>query len=251
MRRRAAGQQEVGSMEVAIVTGASKGLGKALADGLTRTGWSLVIDARNEDALGDAEASLRTQLEPGAELVALAGDVTSPSHRRALVDAARHLGSLDLIVNNASSLGDTPLPKLGDYRLESLRQVLEVNLIAPLALFQEALELLRHSVNPRLLSITSDASVEHYDRWGGYGLSKAALDHASMTLGVENSDLLSWAVDPGDLRTEMHQQAFPGQDISDRPLPESVVPSLLALISSDSPSGRYRAIELVTTVGAL
>lgn len=238
-------------MEVAIVTGASKGLGRALAEGLALSGWSLVIDARGEDALRRTEQSLCSQLEPGAQLVALVGDVTSPSHRHALVDAARQLGSLDLIVNNASSLGDTPLPELADYPVESLRGVLEVNLIAPLALLQESLELLRRSTNPRLLSITSDASVEHYERWGGYGLSKAALDHVSITLGVENSDLLSWAVDPGDLRTEMHQQAFPGEDISDRPFPESVVPTLLALIRGDSPSGRYKVSELATSVGAV
>jgi NAD(P)-dependent dehydrogenase (short-subunit alcohol dehydrogenase family) len=237
-------------MEIAIVTGASKGLGRALAEGLVRSGWSLVIDARSEHALRAAETEIREHLEPGARLVAIAGDVTSGPHRSALVDAARQLGGLDLVVNNASSLGDTPLPGLVDYQLDGLRSVLEANVIAPIALFQDARDLLRHSSKPRLLNITSDASVEHYAGWGGYGMAKAALDHVTVTLGVEDSKLRSWAVDPGDLRTEMHQLAFPGEDISDRPLPESVVPNLLALIGSETPSGRYRASEFAISVGA-
>ena len=171
-------------MEIAIVTGASKGLGRALAEGLVRSGWSLVIDARNEQALRAAETGLRAQLEPGARMVAISGDVTSGLHRRALVEAAWQLGGLDLVVNNASSLGDTPLPGLVDYHLDGLRSVLEANVIAPVALFQDAADLLRNSSNPRLLNITSDASVEHYEGWGGYGMAKAAFDHATVTLGV-------------------------------------------------------------------
>jgi NAD(P)-dependent dehydrogenase (short-subunit alcohol dehydrogenase family) len=241
------GRQEVGNMEVAIVTGASKGLGRALAEGLAEGGWSLVIDARTEAALESTGRALGARLWPGARVLAVPGDITSPSHRSELVKAAGQLGRLDLIVNNASSLGETPLPKLRDYDLESLRDVFEVNVVAPLALLQQALGLLEQSPDPRLLNITSDASLEHYEGWGGYGLTKAALDHASITFGVESPGIRSWSVDPGDLRTDMHQQAFPGEDISDRPLPESVIPNLMAVINSQLPSGRYKASETATT----
>ena len=238
-------------MAVAIVTGASKGLGRALAEGLADEGWSLVIDARTRQTLQHAEDALRIRLRPGAGVVAVEGDITSADHRSALVDTASQLGRLDLVVNNASSLGETPLPMLQDYSLDALRDVLEVNVIAPVALVQQALPLLRRSGDPRVLNITSDASIEHYERWGGYGLSKASLDHASLTFGAESPDVRYWAVDPGDLRTDMHQQAFPGEDISDRPLPEEIVPNLMALINGDSPSGRYKASEIAVSVGIL
>jgi NAD(P)-dependent dehydrogenase (short-subunit alcohol dehydrogenase family) len=231
-------------MNVAIVTGASKGLGRALAGGLADDGWSLVIDARGDEALRSAEENLRSRLRAGSSIVAITGDVTSQAHRSELVEAARRSGGLDLIVNNASTLGHTPLPGMVDYPLESLRRVFEVDVLGPLALIQESVGLLKRSDRPRVINITSDASIEHYAGWGGYGLAKAALDHLSATLGAEDPDLRTWAVDPGDLRTEMHQQAFPGEDISDRPLPESVVAQLLALIGSNLPSGRYRASEI-------
>ncbi len=231
-------------MEVAIVTGASKGLGRALAGRLADRGWSLVIDARGGDDLRSAEEDLRSRLRTGSSIVAIVGDVTSQAHRSELVEAARRSRGLDLIVNNASNLGHTPLPNIVDYPLDSLRHVFEVDVLAPLALIQESISLLKRSARPRVMNITSDASIEHYERWGGYGLAKAALDHLNATLSVEDPDLRTWAVDPGDLRTEMHQQAFPGEDISDRPLPESVVPRLVALIESDLPSGRYRAGEI-------
>jgi NAD(P)-dependent dehydrogenase (short-subunit alcohol dehydrogenase family) len=230
-------------MGVAIITGASKGLGRALAGGLADRGWSLVIDARDASAVEDAAAALRAHLSPGEAVVAVPGDITSPSHRHALVDAARNLGGLDLLVNNASSLGATPLPHLEDYPLDALRNVLEVDLVAPLALVQSSIGLLAKSANPRIINVTSDASVEHYESWGGYGLAKAALDHMSATLAQEHPTLRVWAVDPGDLRTDMHQAAFPGEDISDRPLPESVVPALLDVIEGPLPSGRYKASE--------
>ena len=213
-------------MNVAIVTGASKGLGRALAGGLAERGWSVVVDARDADALKSAEGELRSLILPGSSIVAIAGDIASPAHRDDLVRAARRLGGLDLLVNNASTLGQSPLPKLVDYELDSLREVFEVDVLAPLALVQEAIGLLERSDHPRLMNVTSDASIEHYEGWGGYALAKAALDHLSGTLGAEHPDLRSWAVDPGDLRTDMHQQAFPGEDISDRPLPASVVPRL-------------------------
>jgi NAD(P)-dependent dehydrogenase (short-subunit alcohol dehydrogenase family) len=234
-------------MPVAIVTGASKGLGKALARGLAAQGWSLVLDARGAAALARAEAEVRAGSTGGAKVRALVGDVTDARHRRALVAAAEELGGLDLLVNNASTLGRSPLPHMADMTPDTLRRVLEVNTVAPLALIQETLHLLRRSAHPRIVNITSDASVEHYDSWGGYGSSKAALDHLSATVAVEEPGIRVWAVDPGDMRTDMHQDAFPGEDISDRPEPDAVVPALLALIAGDTPSGRINAEWVATT----
>jgi NAD(P)-dependent dehydrogenase (short-subunit alcohol dehydrogenase family) len=236
-------------MAVAIVTGASKGLGKALSRGLAAQGWSLVLDARDPSALAGAEAEVRRCLTGGAQVRAVAGDVTDAGHRRALVAAAEALGRLDLLVNNASTLGTSPLPRAADMAPATLRRVLEVNTIAPLALAGETLALLRRSDDPRILNVTSDASVEHYESWGGYGSSKAALDHLSATLAVEEPWVRVWAVDPGDMRTEMHQDAFPGEDISDRPEPDAVVPALLALINGARPSGRIRAAAVVASAG--
>jgi NAD(P)-dependent dehydrogenase (short-subunit alcohol dehydrogenase family) len=232
-------------MSVAIVTGASRGLGQALAEGLAREGWSLVIDGRDAAALEDAAARLEPLLAAGSACRALAGDITDPAHRRDLAAAAAELGGLDLLINNAGTLGTSPLPSLGDYPLDDLRVAFEVNVVAPLGLTQAALPLLLQSPRPRLLNITSDAAVEAYEGWGGYGAGKAALDHISAVFAVEYPSVSVWAVDPGDLRTAMHQAAFPGEDISDRPDPETVVPAFLALIRSDRPSGRYRAAELV------
>jgi len=231
-------------MAIALVTGASRGLGRALAEELALRGWSLVLDARHPDALAEAERAIRLRLAPDASLVAVAGDVADDAHRRALVVAAERLGGLDLVVNNASTLGAAPLPNLAVYPLEQLTRVLEVNVVAPLALIQESLVVLRRSARPAVLNITSDASVEAYEGWGGYGLSKAALDHLSAVLAVEEPALLVWAVDPGDMRTQMHQDAFPGEDISDRPRPEEVVADLVALVESGRPSGRYRRSDL-------
>ncbi len=230
-------------MPNAIVTGASRGLGAALAEGLAVSGWSVVIDARGEKALRDTEAHIRRQAGAQAAIVALAGDVTDPEHRRRLV-AAADMGGLDLLVNNASVLGPSPQPALVAYPEVALRAVFDANLFAPVALIQEAAALLRCSSNPRIVNVTSDASVEAYEGWGGYGASKAALDQASAVLAVEEPRIRVWAADPGDMRTQMHQEAFPGEDITDRPLPETVVPGLLALIGSDRPSGRYRIGDL-------
>jgi len=241
-------------MAVAVVTGASRGLGLALAEGLAARGWSLVIDGRNEEALAAAESAVRAALATGAAahaaeatgagVRAVAGDVSDPDHRRRLVDAARDLGGIDLVVNNASVLGPSPQPPLGDYPLDELRRVYEVNVVAPVGLIADTLPLLRLASDARVLNVTSDASVEPYGGWGGYGSSKAALDHVSAILAVEEPGLTVWAVDPGDMRTRMHQEAFPGEDISDRPLPASVVPALVDLIEVGRPSGRYRASEL-------
>jgi NAD(P)-dependent dehydrogenase (short-subunit alcohol dehydrogenase family) len=176
-------------------------------------------------------------------VVGVPGDVSDPAHRRALVDAAGALGGLDLLVNNASVLGPSPQPRLAAYPLDAVRAVYEVNVVAPLALIQEALPLLRRR-GGRIVNVTSDASVEAYDGWGGYGSSKAALEQMSSVLAVEQPNVRVYWFDPGDMRTQMHQEAFPGDDISDRPLPETVVPRLRRLIEDAPPSGRYRAADL-------
>jgi NAD(P)-dependent dehydrogenase (short-subunit alcohol dehydrogenase family) len=232
-------------MSVAIVTGASRGLGAALAEGLARTGWSVVIDARDPEGLDREARRIRAAAAPGVDVVVVPGDVTDVEHRHELIAAAFGLGGLDLLVNNAGTLGASPLPPLSDYPLGELRVAFEANVVAPLGLIQDALPLLMDSPYPRLIDITSDAAVEAYDGWGGYGAGKAALEHLGSVLSVEIPSLTVWSVDPGDLRTAMHQAAFPGEDISDRPEPDSVVPAFLELIESRRPSGRYRAAEIV------
>ena len=216
-----------------IVTGASRGLGLALTRALVERGWQLVVDARDEDALERAVGKLDG-------VIAIAGDVADPEHRRRLVEAAG--GRIDLLVNNASVLGPTPLPLLRDYDLDALREVYEVNVLAPLALVQ--LTLPHFADDARIVNLSSDAAVEAYETWGGYGSSKAALAHLTAILATENPELRAYAVDPGDMRTRMQQDAFPGEDISDRPPPDDSVPGLLALIEGDLPSGTYRAREL-------
>jgi NAD(P)-dependent dehydrogenase (short-subunit alcohol dehydrogenase family) len=221
-------------MPTGIVTGASRGLGLALATALARDGWELVIDARGADALRDAAASL------GDGVTAIAGDVADPEHRRALVAAAGP--RIDLLVNNASVLGPSPLPALADLDVNAFARVMLVNTLAPLALTQLALP--RMPDGGVVLNVTSDAAVWPYEGWGGYGASKSALDQLTAVLGQEQPRLRVYAVDPGDMRTAMHQDAFPGEDISDRPPPEDSVPGLLALIGGAEPSGRYRAADL-------
>ena len=220
-------------------------MGRAIAQELAERGWTIVVDGRDGEALAEAVRAI-IRAVPEASVVAVAGDVADAAHRRALVAAARELGGLDLLVNNASTLGATPLPSLVSYPLDELDRVLGVNVVAPLALVQDAMALLRRSERPAVLNITSDASVEAYEGWGGYGLAKAALDHLSAVLAVEEPSLLVWAVDPGDMRTQMHQDAFPGEDISDRPLPEEVVADLVGLIEAGVPSGRYRLSDVRT-----
>jgi len=234
-------------MGVAIVTGASRGLGESLTRGLVGSGWSVVIDGRDATALHGAAARMEPALSSGAALRAIPGDITDPAHRRDLVDAAASLGGLDLLINNAGTLGASPLPSVADYPLDELRVAFEVNVVAPLGLIQAALPLLSASPNPRIVNITSDAAAEAYEGWGGYGAGKAALERLGAVLAVELPAITTWSVDPGDLRTAMHQAAFPGEDISDRPELDSVVPAFLALIAGGQPSGRYRAADLVTT----
>jgi NAD(P)-dependent dehydrogenase (short-subunit alcohol dehydrogenase family) len=217
-----------------IVTGASRGLGLALTRALVERGWRVVVDGRDPDALAAAWPDAPKD-------VLIPGDVADAEHRQALVDAAGE--PIDLVVNSASLLGPSPLPPLQSYPLDELRRVYDTNVLAPLALLQLALP--RLSNGARLVNVTSDAAFEAYETWGGYGSSKAALAQITAVLAVEHPELRVYAVDPGDMRTQMQQDAFPGEDISDRPPPEESVPGLLALIEGDLPSGSYRARELV------
>jgi NAD(P)-dependent dehydrogenase (short-subunit alcohol dehydrogenase family) len=226
--------------KVAIVTGASRGFGLALARTLVDRGWTLIIDARGADGLLSARTTL------GDHVTAIPGDVTDSEHRQALIDTAAKAGGLDLVVNNASMLGPSPQPTLDRYPPEVLRQVLEANFVAPLALIQAGLPLLRDR-HGMVVNITSDAAVEPYPGWGGYGSSKAALNQMTRILAAEEPDLAIYSFDPGDMNTQMHQEAFPGEDISDRPPPEQSVPPLIALIDGRPPSGAYRASDVLLT----
>ncbi len=225
---------------VAVITGASRGLGRALARALAEDGHHLVIDGRDKTALRATVASLPA----GTVVTALAGDITDPAHRDGLLRAAAGLGGPDLLINNAGTLGASPLPAVADYPLDALRTAFEINVIAPLALTQLLLPALREH-GGAVLCVTSDAAVEAYAGWGGYGAAKAALEQSCAVLAAEEAVVRVWRVDPGDLRTDMHQQAFPGEDISDRPLPESVMPAFRRLIAERLPSGRYRASDLM------
>jgi NAD(P)-dependent dehydrogenase (short-subunit alcohol dehydrogenase family) len=219
---------------VGIVTGSSRGLGLALTRELAARGWRVVVDARDGECLAHAVAGI-------AGVVAVAGDVSDPGHRRALVDAAGD--RVDLLVNNAGVLGPSPRPPLAEYPIDELMRVYAVNAAAPLALVQEALP--RLAAGAAVLSVTSDAAIEPYERWGGYGSSKAALEQLTAILAAEHPELRVYAVDPGDMRTRTYQDAFPGENISELPPPEDSVPGLLALIEGTLPSGRYVARELV------
>jgi NAD(P)-dependent dehydrogenase (short-subunit alcohol dehydrogenase family) len=225
-------------MPTAIITGASRGLGLELTKALAAAGWRLVVDARGEDALAAAVAAL-----PG-DVTALAGDVTDPAHRRALISAAGP--RIDALVNNASLLGPSPQPALADYPLDVLERVYAVDVLAPLALTQLALP--RLADGAAIVNVTSDAAVEAYPGWGGYGSAKAALEQLTAILAAEQPRLRVYAADPGDMNTQMHQEAFPGEDISDRPSPAESVPGLLALITGDHPSGRYRVHDLAEVI---
>jgi len=227
-------------MPVAIVTGASRGLGLATARALAEQGWSVAADARHAAQLRDEVARL-----PAGRVVAVPGDVTDARHRAELVAAARELGTIALLMNNASRLGPSPQPGLADYPEPELAAVYAVNVLAPVALTRLVIADLL-SASGTVVNVSSDAAVEAYDGWGGYGSSKAALDQVSAILGAEHPELRVYAFDPGDMRTEMHQQAFPGEDISDRPEPATVAPAVLRLLSDRPPSGRYRAADLLT-----
>jgi NAD(P)-dependent dehydrogenase (short-subunit alcohol dehydrogenase family) len=227
------------SQPVALITGASRGLGLALAREMAVQGYSLILDARGAAALEQA----RMELSAVTRVIAISGDVADPRHRQALVVAAAELGGLDALVNNASLLGPSPQPALLDYPLQVLEGVYRANVFAPLAIIQA----LRTYLKPGavIINVSSDAGVEPYAGWGGYGSSKAALEHLSAILAAENPQWRVYWADPGDMRTQMHQEAYPGEDISDRPLPETSVPGMLALLSAELPSGRYKVRELV------
>lgn len=222
----------------ALVTGASRGLGLALARALADEGWALILDARGADALETA----RAELSDLTTVEAIPGDVTDAEHRLALAEAAHDLGGLDAVVNNASILGPSPQPGLLDYPLDVLEDVYRANAVAPVAVLQAVRDELKPGA--RIINVTSDAAVEPYEGWGGYGSSKAALEQISAILAAENPDLRVYSVDPGDMRTQMHQEAFPDEDISDRPLPEESVPGLIDLLEGDLPGGRYKARDL-------
>jgi NAD(P)-dependent dehydrogenase (short-subunit alcohol dehydrogenase family) len=232
-------------MPIALVTGASRGLGLALCRELAAQRWQLIIDARDPEVLAEAAREL------GPGVVAIAGDVANPEHRKTLGEAVAQLGGLDLLVNNASTLGPSPLPGLARYPIDELERVYRTNTLAPLALIQTLLPYLRIP-SGIIVNITSDAAWEPYRGWGGYGSSKAALDQLTAVLGAEHPEIRIYSFDPGDMRTAMHQLAFPGEDISDRPDPEVVVPALLRLIDGADdapPSGRYRATDLLVAAG--
>ena len=225
----------------ALITGASRGLGLALARALAGEGWTLIIDARGKEALESAGA----ELSESTRVISIPGDVSDAGHRAALAEAAREVGGLDALINNASILGPSPQPALLDYPLDAFEEVYRTNTFAPLALVQVLGDELKQDA--RVINVTSDAAVEPYEGWGGYGSSKAALEQLSNILGAENPNLRVYRVDPGDMRTRMHQEAFPDEDISDRPLPEESVPGLLKLITGDLPGGRYEARALAAS----
>ncbi|KMS67143.1 short-chain dehydrogenase [Streptomyces viridochromogenes] len=228
-------------MPVAIITGASKGLGRALAGALAARGWDLVLDARTAEVLQETAAGLAVH---GTRVTAVAGDVTDAGHRSGLVAAAWRLSGVDLLVSNASALGAEPLVRLDELPLEGLRRALEVNVVAALALVQEALPLLRASGTGTVITVSSDAAAEAYETWGGYGASKAALDHLAAVLGEEEPGLRVWAVDPGDMATDLYAAAVP-DDEDPRPTPASVVPAFLRLLDERPASGRYGAPSLL------
>ncbi|HEY9469683.1 MAG TPA: SDR family oxidoreductase [Propionibacteriaceae bacterium] len=229
-------------MPHALITGASFGLGRAVAFELARRGWDLTIDARHAEPL----ASTAQALSELASVQAISGDVGDPSHREQLVAAAAAAGQLNLVINNASDLGGSPLPKLRDLEPTAYELLLRTNVVAPQQLIRAALPYLEPQAV--IINVSSDAGVEHYETWGGYGSSKAALDHQTLTWAAEEPDFTWYSLDPGDMRTAMHQAAFPGEDISDRPEPETVAPIVVALIGSGLQSGRYRAADLAVTL---
>lgn len=216
----------------ALITGASRGLGLALSRALAAAGWQVVVTARGEEDLRKAAAEL------GPAVTAVAGDVTDPAHRTRLAHTVQDLGGLDLLVNNASGLGPTPLPRLADYPLDALAGLFTTNVVAPLGLIQQTLPALR-ARRGAVINITSDAAVEAYEGWGGYGATKAALDQISNVLAAEEPDVAVWWVDPGEMNTRMLADAVGPAEASGAPSPDTVVPTILRLLEERPPSGRF------------
>jgi NAD(P)-dependent dehydrogenase (short-subunit alcohol dehydrogenase family) len=237
---------DMGKERTALITGATRGLGLALARGLARRGWNLIVDGRDAERL----RAVRDELAAVTHVAALAGDVTDPEHRRALAVLARGHAGLDALINNAGALGPSPLPRLLDHPLDALAAVYLANAVAPLGVVQAVWDVLKPDA--RVVNVTSDAAVNPYPGWGGYGSSKAALEQLSAVLAAEvaatRPDVRVYWVDPGDMRTDMHRAAYPGEDISDRPLPEARVPGFVALLEGSFPSGRYVAADIVPSV---
>jgi NAD(P)-dependent dehydrogenase (short-subunit alcohol dehydrogenase family) len=229
----------------ALITGASQGLGLAIARQLAQEGWSLVIDARRADRLKVATDELGTLATRPARIAAVVGDITDDAHRSVMAAAARSFGNIELVINNASTLGASPLPELTALTAQQLQRLFDVNVVAPVALVTQLHNDLASGAT--IVNISSDAAIGAYETWGGYGASKAALDHISRTLAAENPQWRVLAVDPGDLRTEMHDDAFPDEDISDRPTPDTVIPAFVRLLTSRAASGRYRLIDITNT----
>jgi len=232
------------TQRTALVTGASQGLGHALATALVDREWHVIVDARTPSALEEAARSW------GSAVTAIPGDVAEASHRRRLREEVRAAGRLDLLVNNASTIGTSPMPGLADIDVATLRTIYDTNVIGPLSLTRALLPYLTES-NGIVVNVSSDAAVEPYEGWGGYGPSKAALDHATAILAEEQPDITAYAFDPGDMRTALHQAAFPGDDISDRPEPATVVPAMLRLIDERPDTVRVRASDLAESRGAV
>jgi NAD(P)-dependent dehydrogenase (short-subunit alcohol dehydrogenase family) len=226
----------------ALITGGSAGLGRAVALELAGRGWQVIITGRRA-------APLERVAEQANGIVACQGDVADPAHRERLRAEVASRGRLDLLLNNASALGPSPMPALAEYPEAELANVFATDVLAPLALIAALLEPVRRA-DGAIVNVSSDAAVEAYEGWGGYGAAKAALDHATAVLAVEHPALAVYAFDPGDMRTAMHQSAFPGEDISDRPEPETVVPALMRLLDTRPASGRYRAADLLTTAAS-
>jgi NAD(P)-dependent dehydrogenase (short-subunit alcohol dehydrogenase family) len=230
---------------VALVTGASRGLGLEVARAYGRRGLRLILTARGADELERAASELRNL----TEVVALAGDVADPAHVQRLVgEGERAFGHIDVLVNNASELGPSPMPALADFPLDQLRTVFDVNVVAPLGLIQAVLPgmLARHA--GLIVNVTSDAGVEAYPTWGGYGASKAALEHLSRVLAaeIEASGVRAYVVDPGDMNTAMHRAAEPGVDLGHLPGPDIVAPAFVQLLDETAPFGRFEAQRLVS-----
>jgi NAD(P)-dependent dehydrogenase (short-subunit alcohol dehydrogenase family) len=232
----------------ALITGASRGLGLALAHRLAADGWNLVIDARHAEDLAAARAEVDAS-GPGS-VVALAGDIADPTHVDELVAEATRWGGFSLLVNNAGTLGPTPMPRVADLRPDDLEWTLRANVVAQLRLIQAALPHLRREAGA-IVDMTSDAAVEGYEGWGAYGASKAAFEQLSRVLAAEEPDVRVYWVDPGDMNTRMHQDAFPGEDISDRPSAASRVPGIVRLVDERPPSGRYRVEDLLASAESL